>query len=51
MFLVVFCEDTDEYYKLAVPHMDESIASIVKACNKGTIKQQLITSKNLWLVR
>ena len=43
MYLVVFCDDTDEYRKLEVPCMDETIISIVKACKNGTIRKRLIS--------
>lgn len=43
MYLVVFCDDTNEYRKLEVPRMDKAINSIVKACKNGTVKKRLIT--------
>ena len=43
MYLVVFCDDVNEYKKLDVPYMDETINSIVKACNNGTVKERLIS--------
>ena len=43
MYLVVFCDDTNEYRKLEVPRMDEVIISIVKSCKNGTVKKRLIT--------
>ena len=43
MYLVVFCDDTNEYRKLDVPRMDETIVSIVKACQNGTVKKRLIS--------
>lgn len=43
MYLVVFCDDTIEYRKLEVPRMDETIASIVEACENGYVKKQLIS--------
>lgn len=43
MYLVVFCDDTNEYHKLDVPCMDEAIVSIVKACKNGTVKKRLIS--------
>lgn len=43
MYLVVFCDDTDEYIKLDVPYMDATIVSIVKACKNGSVKKQLIS--------
>ena len=39
MYLVVFCDDTNEYRKLEVPRMDEVIISIVKSCKNGTVKK------------
>ena len=41
MYLVVFCDNINEYIKLEVPRMDEVIVSIVRACKNGTIKKQL----------
>jgi hypothetical protein len=38
MYLVVFCDDRNEYSKLDVPYMYETIASIVKACKKRFIR-------------
>ena len=43
MYLVIFCNDTNEYRKLEVPRMDEAIISIVKACKNGAVKKRLIT--------
>ena len=43
MYLVVFSDDTNEYRKLDVPRMDETIVSIVKACQNGTVKKRLIS--------
>lgn len=43
MYLVVFCDDTNEYRKLDVPYMNEAIVSIVKACKNGTVKKRLIS--------
>ncbi len=43
MYLVVFCDDTNEYRKLDVPRMDGTIVSIVKACKNGTVKKRLIS--------
>lgn len=43
MYLVVFCDDTNEYRKLEVPRMDEVIISIVKSCKNETVKKRLIT--------
>ena len=45
MYLVVFCDDTNEYNKLVIPYMNEAIASIVKACKDGVVKNRLIS---LW---
>lgn len=38
MYLIIFCDDMDEYRKLEVPYMSETIVSIVKACKNGTVK-------------
>lgn len=43
MYIVVFCNDMNEYRKLEVPRMDEVVTSIVKACENGTVKKQLIS--------
>lgn len=43
MYLVVFCDDTNEYRKLEVPRMDEVVTSIVKACKNGIVKKQLLS--------
>lgn len=41
MFLVIFCNELNEYSKLEVPYMDEAIASIVNACKNGIVKNRL----------
>lgn len=43
MYLIVFCDDVNEYSKLEVPYMNETINSIVKACNNGIVKKRLIS--------
>lgn len=42
MYLIVFCDNINKYNKLEVPRMEESIASIIKACKSGNVKKQLI---------
>lgn len=43
MYLVIFHNEINEYHKLDVPNMNETINSIIKACYDGTVTKQLIS--------
>lgn len=42
MYLIVFCADLNRYSKLEVPCMDDAIVAIIRACESGIVKKQLM---------